>query len=112
MFEPVKVDASATPVEADRITAFVVTKDDKDTEYTIPTQISGATALLALEVYVNRGETATVLWLARHALGAEGMTAVLESEQLTILQTRALVQRIGEHYLGQVKELGKASDGD
>ena len=107
-FEPVKVDASAPAVEQERIPAFVITTDGVDKEWTVPREISGPTSLLALEVFVQHGEVATVLWLARHALGAEGMDAVLTCEQLTLKQAQTLINRIGEHYLGRVKELGKA----
>jgi hypothetical protein len=110
MFEPVKVNGDAPAVEAERIPAFTITTDGKAVEWTIPKEISGPTSLLALEVFVNRGETATVLWLARHALGAEGMDAVLTCEQLTLKDAQTLINRIGQHYLGRVKELGKAQE--
>ncbi len=108
MFEPIKVDASAPAVEDDRFPAFTVTTAGVDKHYTIPKMISGATALRALEVYVSRGELGTILWLAHHALGDEGMTAVLDSPQLTLGQAQALINSIGQHYLGAVKEVGKA----
>jgi len=111
MFEPVKVDASQPAIEAERIPAFEITNADGTTStYTVPKEISGATSIEALEIYVMRGEAATVLWLAQHALGEEGMEAVLKCEQLTLAQARLLLQRIGEHYVGVVKELGKARE--
>jgi hypothetical protein len=108
MFEPIKVNADAPAIESERVPAFVITTDGEDKTYTVPKEISGPTSLLALEVFVNRGETATVLWLARHALGADGMDAVLTCEQLTLTDAQNLINRIGQHYLGQVKDLGKA----
>ncbi len=107
MFEPVKVDADAGAVEDDRFPAFVITRNGQEETYTVPREISGATAIEALTVYVNRGEPAMVLWLAEHALGAEGMQAVLTCEQLTLGQAKDLVTKIGQHYTGVVKELGK-----
>jgi hypothetical protein len=109
-FEPMKIDTDAPAVEAERIPAFIITKDGVDTVYTVPREISGPTAIQALEVFITRGEAATVLWLVQHALGEEGMNAVLECEQLTLPQSRVLLQRIGEHYIGRVKELGKAQE--
>jgi len=110
MFDPVKVNSDAPPIEEERIPAFVITKDGEDKEYSIPKVISGPTALLALEVFINRGEAATVLWLARHALGADGMDAVLTCEQLTLKDAQNLINRIGLHFMGPVKELGKAQE--
>ncbi|HKP49528.1 MAG TPA: hypothetical protein VJU17_05890 [Gemmatimonadales bacterium] len=107
MFTPIKVNASGPAVEDERVPAFIVTKDGEDTEYTIPRQISGATAIQALTVFANRGESSLVLWLAEHALGVDGMNAVLESQQLTLAEAKALLTAIGEQYIGQVKELGK-----
>jgi hypothetical protein len=109
-FEPIKVDTDVPAVEEERIPAFIITKDGKDIVYTVPKEISGPTSIQALEVFVMRGEAATVLWLVQHALGDEGMNAVLECEQLTLPQARVLLQRIGEHYIGRVKELGKAQE--
>jgi hypothetical protein len=110
VFEAVKVNADGPAVESERIPAFIITKDGVDTEYTIPKDISGPTSLLALEVFVTQGETATILWLARHALGEKGMDAVLTCEQLSLPQAQALINRLGQHYLGRVKELGKAQE--
>lgn len=107
MFEPIKVNASGPGIESERIPAFIVTKNGGDKVYTIPKTISGATALQALEIYVMHGQGGLVMWLARHALGEEGMNAVLESEHLTYEAATALVKAIGEQYTGQVKELGK-----
>lgn len=108
MFDPIKVDTSAPAVEDERIPAFIVTTAGEDVVYSIPKDIAGATALKALEVYVMNGEDATVLWLTRHALGAEGMQAVLDSPHLTFPQAQELLRKIGQHYIGRVKELGKA----
>lgn len=109
-FEPIKVNADAPAIEAERIPAFTITKDGKDTVYTIPKEISGATAIEALEVFVMRGEAATTLWLAQHALGREGMEAVITCEQLTLAQAQQLVGAIGNHYIGVVRDLGKAQE--
>lgn len=107
MFDPIEVDADAGAVEDDRFPAFVITRNGEKTEYTVPKQISGATAIEALTVYVNRGEDAMVLFLAEHALGADGMQAVLTCEQLTLGKAKDLITKIGQHYTGLVKELGK-----
>lgn len=107
MFEPVKVNASGPAIESERIPAFIVAKDGEEKTYTIPKVISGATALQALEIYVMRGQGGLVMWLARHALGEEGMTAVLDSEHLTYPEAVKLINAIGGLYTGQVKELGK-----
>lgn len=111
MFEAVEVNASAPAIEADRVPAFTITHDDRDDEtYTIPREISGPTSLRALEVYISSGEAATILWLAQHALGEAGMQALLDCEQMTLAQTKALLRRIGEQYVGQVKDLGKGQE--
>lgn len=109
-FQPITVDADAPAIEDARIPAFTITKDGKPTEYTIPKEISGPTALMALEVFVRQGEDATLLWLVQHALGPEGYAAVLACEQLTLGQTKALLRAIGEQYIGQVKDMGKAQE--
>lgn len=105
---PIIVNADGPGIESDRVTVFSVTKGGETTDYTIPKEISGGTALQALEVFVKAGQAAMVLWLAAHALGEEGMTAVLESEHLTLKQAQDLIGQIGEQYAGPVQELGKA----
>lgn len=107
MLEPIRVNADTPAIEDERIPAFIITRGGEDITYTIPKQISGATALRALEVFVMRGEGGLVAWLANHALGEEGMQAVIECEQLDLDGARALLEAIGNQYVGQVKGLGK-----
>lgn len=109
-FTPVVINADGPGIEDERVPVLTITKNGKDTVYTIPKEISGATALEALEVYVLRGEAATAFWLARHALGEEGMLAVTACEQMTLKQAQALVGAIGEQYMGAVRDLGKAQE--
>ena len=109
-FTPVLINADGPAIEDERIPVLTITKNGEDTVYTIPKEISGATAIEALEVYVLRGEPATALWLAQHALGKEGMDAVLTCEQMTLKQAQQLIGAIGEHYIGTVKDLGKAQE--
>lgn len=111
-FEPIKVNADQPAIEDDRIPAFIITKNGQDTTYTIPRVISGATALRALEVYVTQGDGATTMFLAQHALGREGYEAVTDSPHLTMKQAARLLGQIGQQYIGQVKELGKAQADD
>lgn len=104
---PIKINADGPGIESERVVVFTITKDGQDTDYTIPRVISGGTALQALEVYVKAGHAAMTLWLAAHALGEEGMGAVLESDHLTLEQARDLLTQIGEQYAGPIQELGK-----
>lgn len=104
---PITINADGPGIESDRVTVFSITKDGKTTDYGIPKEISGGTALQALEIFVKAGQSAMVLWLAAHALGEEGMSAVLESEHLTLKQAQELMKQIGEQYAGPVQELGK-----
>jgi hypothetical protein len=110
MFEPIKVKSTDPGIEEKRIPAFVIEHEDKEDEvFTVPEKIDGGTAMLALEVIVTQGEDAGVLWLAKHALGDEGMNAVLNSKQLSVEQASDLLGKIGQHYTGQVTSLGKGS---
>ncbi|HEU4754005.1 MAG TPA: hypothetical protein VFU47_12925 [Armatimonadota bacterium] len=100
-FTPFRIDTSAPPVEAERVPVFYI----DDTEYTIPAQVSAATAMQALEIAVTKGPTAAAWHMISEALGEEGIRALQECRHITHEQVRGLFAQIGRIYFGQMEDM-------
>lgn len=100
-YQPFRIDTSAPPADADRMTLFFI--DDR--EYTGPRQITGALALRALQMTVTHGQAAGAYYALEQAIGSDAVEALLNCEQLSYEQAREFLSRISAMYYGQAMGL-------
>jgi len=99
-YVPFRIDTSKPPVESDRFPLFYI----DDVEYTGPVQVSGTTALKALQWVADRGSQYAAYHTMIECIGQEAYDALVGCPQLTFQQTRDLVTKISDLYFGQAMQ--------
>lgn len=99
-YVPFRIDTSKPAVEADRIELFWI--DDK--VYTAPAQVSGATALKALQWLGDKGAQYAAYRVMIECIGQEAYDALTECPQLTFDEVRSMVNKVSDLYFGQAME--------
>jgi hypothetical protein len=103
-YTPFRIDTSKPPVEAERIDLFWI--DDRP--YTAPAEVSGPTALKALQWLAQQGAQYAAYMVLIDCIGQEAYDDLTNCEHLTLEQVRDMVQKITDLYFGQTLDaLGK-----
>lgn len=75
--------------------------------YSMPGAISVSFALEAIDVMGQRGELAAMAWLLPEVLGQEAYDALKTCKALKPEQLKSIMDRVSEHVMGQLEDLGK-----
>lgn len=100
-YEPIRIDTSQPPVDAERMPLFYI----DDQEYTAPVRVPANVAIEALEVTYRQGSAAAAYFMLEKAVGKDTIDALTSCPQVTYEQAHSLLQQVGQMYWGQLETL-------
>ncbi len=95
------VRINPAPAEQTRVIVAYV----GDTPITVPKRIPGNLAFDSMRVYRRGGPTAMVSFMVEEALGPQQCATLSSCDGMTAEDYKALMEKIGELYQGQVDKL-------